>query len=205
MNWNHSLTYFSRTAKPSTAVRAILTTAFILYAFVGAHAQQHYRLDAAQSEVHFTLDATGHAVEGTFKISSGDITFNTTDASMSGTITVDAASGNSENKSRDKKMTADQLKATQFPLVTFAPDKYTGTLNTGGNSSIQVEGTFTLLGQAHSIAVPMSVHCTGNQCTANGNFTVPFVQWGVKDPSVMFLKVAKQVKIELKLAGAIAQ
>ncbi len=205
MNWNHSLPYFSRTAKSSTTVRALFTTAIIFLALAGAHAQQHYRLDPAKSEVHFTLDATGHAVEGTFKVGSGDVTFNTADGTMGGTISVDATSGNSENKSRDKKMTADQLKAGQFPLVTFAPGKYSGTLNTSGDSSIQVEGAFTLLGQAHSITVPMSVHCAGGQCAANGSFTVPFVQWGVKDPSVMFLKVAKEVKIELKLNGTIGQ
>ncbi len=192
MNWKHSLPYL---------------TLFALLAFSlpAANAQEHYRLDPAASQVHFSLEATGHAVEGTFNISSGDITFNTSNGTLSGKIAVDAASGNSNNKSRDKKMNADQLKVSDFPLISFAPAKYTGTLNATGDSTIQVEGSFTLIGQEHALSVPMTVHRDGNKCTATGTFAVPFISWGVKDPSIMFAKVGKEVKIELKLTGTTGQ
>jgi polyisoprenoid-binding protein YceI len=192
VNWKHSLPYFSL---------------FALLAFFisAANAQEHYRLDPASSQVHFSLEATGHAVEGTFNISSGDISFNASSGTISGKIAVDAASGNSNNKSRDKKMNADQLKVSDFPLISFAPLKYTGTLNPTGDSTIQVEGSFTLIGQEHALSVPMTIHREGNKCTANGSFSVPFISWGVKDPSIMFAKVGKEVKIDLKLNGTTGQ
>jgi hypothetical protein len=39
---------------------------------------------------------------------------------MKGSVLVDAGSGSSDSKSRDKKMTKDELKAEMFPTITFA-------------------------------------------------------------------------------------
>jgi polyisoprenoid-binding protein YceI len=120
-------------------------------------------------------------------------------------VTVDAASGQSGNQSRDKTMTTKQLKVQTYPTVTFAPAKFSGQVQDAGDSSGTVEGSFTLLGQAHPITVPMTVHVEGDHFTAAGNFVVPFVSWGVKDPSFMFMKVEKEVKIDLKLAGTVTK
>jgi len=184
---------------------ALLAAALLTLGSGQAFAQQHYRLDPAASVVGFSLGDAMHDVKGTFHLSSGDIAFDSKSGAMSGSIVVDASSGQSDSKARDKKMTGDQLKASAFPSVTFAPVKFTGTLNDSGDSTIQVEGAFTLIGQPHTITVPMTVHVESGHCTATGSFIVPYVSWGVKDPSVMFLKVAKEVKIDLKLSGALAR
>ena len=97
------------------------------------------------------------------------------------------------------------MKAQTYPTVTFAPTKFSGQVKDSGDSTGQVEGTFTLLGQTHTITVPMTAHMDGDHFTATGSFVVPFVNWGVKDPSFMFLKVDKEVKIELKLAGTVTK
>ena len=86
-----------------------------------------------------------------------------------------------------------------------APTKFSGQVNDSGDSSGQVEGNFTLLGQSHAITVPMTVHMEGDHFTATGSFTIPFVTWGVKDPSWFVMKVDKEVKIELKLSGAVTK
>jgi hypothetical protein len=51
----------------------------------------------------------------------------------------------------------------------------------------------------------MSVHIEGDHFSASGSFSVPFVNWGVKDPSFMFMKVDKEVKIDLKLTGTVTR
>ena len=122
---------------------------------------------------------------------------------MTGTVTVDAASGDSGKKNRDKKMTNDEMKAQTYATVTFAPARFSGQLKETGDSTGQVDGAFTLIGQAHPISVPMTVHMEGDRFTAMGGFTVPFVSWGMKDPSFMFLKVEKDVKVQLKLTGTV--
>jgi polyisoprenoid-binding protein YceI len=169
---------------------------------LSAAAESHCVLDPAQSSVHFSLTGP-HEVEGTFHIDSGDVSFDHTTGKMSGKIVVASASGDSGNDSRDKKMKKDQLKVSEFPDVTFEPVSYTGQFGNSGTSQIQVEGTFTLLGHPHEITVPMTVRIDGSHCNATGSFDVPYVQWGMKDPSIFVLKVGKDVKIDLKLEGQI--
>jgi polyisoprenoid-binding protein YceI len=172
---------------------------------VTAQSQQRYRVDPGTSEVHFTLGASDHPVEGSFHVTSGDFTLEPQSGAMTGTVSVDASSGQSGNQGRDKKMTKDQLKVQTYPTVTFAPTRFSGQLKESGDSSGPVEGTFTLLGQAHPITVPMIVHLEGDHFSASGSFSVPFVNWGVKDPSFMFIKVDKEVKIDLKLTGTVTK
>jgi hypothetical protein len=50
----------------------------------------------------------------------------------------------------------------------------------------------------------MQLHIDGTSLTAKGHFTVPYVQWGLKDPSVFILKVAKEVGIDLTLVGSLS-
>ncbi len=195
--WQVRIRPFRRMTSAAIAILALGST-FAL-------AQQHYKVDPASSQVRFSLGGSGHAVDGTFHVSAGDFTLDPAGGIMTGTVTVDAGSGDSGEKSRDKKMTNDQLKAQTFPSVTFAPTKFSGQVKDSGDSTGQVDGTFTLLGQAHPITVPMTVHTEGDRFTAMGSFVVPYVSWGVKDPSIMFLKVAKEVKIDLKLAGTVSR
>jgi len=49
--------------------------------------------------------------------------------------------------------------------------------------------------------VPMQIHIQDATCTAKTHFIVPYVKWGLKDPSVFILKVAKEVEIDLTLTG----
>src|SRR5215469_10927458 len=66
---------------------------------------QHFKVDPSSSEVHFTLGAWDGPVNGTFHVTSGDLTLDPASGAMTGTVTVDAGSGESGNKKRDKKMT----------------------------------------------------------------------------------------------------
>jgi polyisoprenoid-binding protein YceI len=93
------------------------------------------------------------------------------------------------------------LDAEHFAEVMFAPSSYQGTIAPSGDSTIQVSGTFTLHGTPHDMTVPMQLHIDGANLTAKGHFTVPYVKWGLKDPSIFILKVAKEVDIDLTLSG----
>ncbi|MGA7342956.1 MAG: YceI family protein [Terracidiphilus sp.] len=165
---------------------------------------QTFSVDPSASQVGFTLGGSGHHVQGTFKVQSGSIDFDPTAHTISGSIVVAAGSGNSGEPSRDKKMNSDVLNIDKFSEITFAPNSYTGNLNSSGDSTIEVSGVFTLLGSPHNITVPMQVHIDGTNLAAKGQFTVPYVQWGLKDPSIFILKVAKEVQIDLNLSGHLA-
>jgi polyisoprenoid-binding protein YceI len=168
------------------------------------HAQDKLSLDPNHSEVHFTLDTTLHTVHGTFHMQQGDISFDPATGKATGTIVIDAPSGQSDNGSRDRRMSNEILKTSDFKTITFAPTNFTGTLNSTGDSSLKVHGTFTLLGTPHEIDVPMQVQVSGDQLHTTGTFTIPYVRWGVKDPSNFMFHVNKEVQIDLILMGTLS-
>lgn len=167
--------------------------------------RETFTVNPEASKVAFALAATGHHVEGAFHVLHGKVEFDPSTQKISGMIAVAAGSGDSGEPSRDKKMSNSVLEATRFTEITFAPNRYEGTLAPTGDSKIQVSGVFTLRGAPHDLTVPMQVHIEGSNLTAKGEFVVPYVKWGLKDPSVFILKVAKEVNIDLTLSGQLAR
>jgi len=162
---------------------------------------QAFAVNPEASEVKIKLNTTHEVVNGTFHVQSGSINFDRTTSQMSGIILVVAGSGKTGNDSRDKKMNKDILKADQFTTVSFAPKAYTGTIAVPGDSTIQVTGVFTLLGTPHDLTLPMQIHMDGSEATAKGQFVIPYVQWGLKNPSFLIWKAENNVGVELNLVG----
>jgi polyisoprenoid-binding protein YceI len=166
---------------------------------------QTFVVNPDASEVKITLKATGEVVSGTFHVQSGSIGFDRGTPKMSGSVVVLAGSGKTGNDSRDKKMNKDILKVKEHATVSFEPKTYTGAIAPSGDSTIQVTGIFTLLDTPHEIALPMLVHLDGASATAKAHLVVPYVQWGLKDPSFLFLKVEHDVAIDLFLTGRLSE
>ena len=174
--------------------------------FATAALAQHqtFAVNPDASEVKMKLNTTHEVVDGTFHIQSGSINFDRTDSHISGIVIVAAGSGKTGNDSRDKKMNKDILKVDQFATVSFAPKAYNGTMAASGDSTIQVSGVFTLLGTAHDLTIPMQIHIDGSKATAKAQFVVPYVQWGLKNPSFLIWKAENDVAIDLSLVGQVA-
>lgn len=156
------------------------------------------------SKVNMTLKTNHDTVLGTFHIQSGTIEYDSSAGTIAGSVVVAADSGNTGNQGRDKKMDKDILETRRYNTVTFAPKSYTGTIASSGDSTIQVTGIITLLGNPHESTIPMQIHIEGNTCVAKAIFPIPYVQWGLKDPSFLILKAQKQVDINLDLVGSIS-
>ena len=182
-------------------VRSAAITASLLFSLSAFAQHQSFTVDPNASQVAWALGGNGHHVNGTFHVQSGSVDFDRTAHTISGTIIVAAGSGESGEESRDKKMKKDVLQVDRYSDITFAPQKYDGTIAPAGDSTIQVSGTFTLHGTPHDITVPMQLHIDNGNLTTKTHFVVPYVKWGLKDPSVFILKVAKEVDIDLTLVG----
>jgi len=165
---------------------------------------QTFAVNPDASEVRMKLNTTHEIVNGAFHIQSGAIEFDRSNPKMSGSVTVLAGSGKTGNDSRDKKMNKDILKVDQYTTISFAPKTYTGTIAPSGDSTIQVSGVFTLLGNPHDLTIPMQIHMDGSTATARAQFVVPYVQWGLKNPSFLFWKAENDVAIDLKLVGQVS-
>lgn len=164
-----------------------------------------FTVNPGASEVKMTLKTTHEVVNGTFHIQSGSIAFDRGTPKMSGSVVVLAGSGKTGNGSRDKKMNKDILKVEQHATVSFEPSSYAGAIAPSGDSTIQVTGIFTLLGVPHEITVPMLVHLDSAGATAKAHFAVPYVQWGLKNPSFLIWKADNDVAIDLNLVGTISK
>ncbi len=158
-------------------------------------------IDPAQSKVQFTVDSTLHTVHGSFQLKPGSIQFDPAGGSASGQLVVTAASGDSENKSRDNRMTKEILEAGKYPDITFAPQKMKGTLAPSGSSQFQLEGVMTLHGQNHPMTLEVKAEVQGNSLTADTSFEIPYIQWGLKNPSNFLLKVSDKVQIHIHAVG----
>jgi polyisoprenoid-binding protein YceI len=158
-------------------------------------------LDPDKSEIHWTLDSSVHTVHGTFKFKRGELRLNPNSGSASGEIVVAATSGDSGNEGRDKKMHKDVLESARFQDIIFKPDRVEGKVAATGTSSVMVHGILTLHGTDHEFGVPVQAELSAGQWKATAKFIIPFIKWGLKNPSNFFLKVKPDVNIEATMTG----
>lgn len=176
----------------------------VLLAAAIAYAQQPevaLNFVPSQTDVDFTLGDVLHTVHGNFKLKSGQIEFAPTTSVIRGQITVDAGSGNSGSPGRDRKMHKEVLESTRYSEVTFRPDRVEGKVAAEGKSAVQVHGMFGIHGEEHEISVPAEVELAPDHWSLSVHFVVPYVKWGLKDPSTFILRVSKTVDIDLRASG----
>jgi len=179
---------------------AVLAVVWAVGAPAGAQ-EMTLSLDPEKTNVSFTLEATLHNVHGTFRVKSGAIRFDSATGAASGVVVVDAASGETGNKKRDRTMHRDVLQSERYPEITFTPARVTGNVLPQGESKVQVEGVLRLQGTEHAITLPFQVQATGNELRATTQFAVPYIAWGLKNPSTFFLRVADKVGLNIVATG----
>jgi polyisoprenoid-binding protein YceI len=166
------------------------------------HAQEAVlELDPAQTQIEFTLAEVLHPVHGTLKVKSGTIRFNPSTGEASGLVVVDVASEESSNVSLDRKIHKEVLESRKYPEATFTPVQVAGRLEAQGESPLQLSGIFKLHGKEHDLNLATTVSRDGDQFTASTHFLIPYVDWGLKSPSSLFLRVSSQVEINVKAVG----
>lgn len=169
----------------------------------GADAQK-VTFDPQRSQVEFVLDSPFHTVHGSFHLLSGEVTFDPTTGAASGTIVVDATSGESGNRSRDAKMHREVLESPRFPQIVLAAQRLEGSVPEEGSGSLKLYGTLTLHGVAHPVVLPATLKRHGDHVWATTRLTVPFIAWGLKDPSLMLIKVDREVEVTVRAEGTLA-
>jgi polyisoprenoid-binding protein YceI len=160
-------------------------------------------LDPAQSRVHWTMDSSLHTVHGTFALKSGTVHFDPETGKAGGEIVVLATSGESGNSSRDQRMHKEILETAKYPEVVFRPVQVEGKVSHAGASDVKLSGTFSIHGADHDLTALIHVELAGDRWTGTGKFDVPYVKWGIKDPSNFLLKAKPVVNVELEMAGEI--
>ena len=163
------------------------------------------QLDPAQTGADFDLPDVLHTVRGSFALKRGTIQFDPASGKAGGEVVFAAPSGNTGNSSRDRKMHKDVLESLHYPEIVFRPDHAQGVLPASGTSTLQVHGVFGIHGAEHEVTIPVEVSLSGSTWKANASFPVPYALWGMKNPSVFFLRVGDSVAIKFHASGSIVR
>ena len=163
------------------------------------------RLDASNTRVTFALGATFHTVHGTARVSRGEITFDSQTAAISGQVVIDARSADTQNEKRDAEMRDEVLETGKYPDIVLTAHRVEGRFNPSGESDVRVAGSMEIHGGRHDVVVPVHLRAGAGKLAASARFTIPYVAWGMKDPSVAFLRVKKEVEVTFDFEGPVTQ
>jgi polyisoprenoid-binding protein YceI len=158
-------------------------------------------LDPAQSTVRFTLGALLHTVSGTFALRQGTIRFDPATGQAAGNVVIDLASGQSGDAKRDARMRGEVLEAQTYPEAVFTASRVQGQLPDGSPSELDVDGVLAIHGDRHAMTLHVILERRDGSMTAHTRFSVPYVQWRMKDPSTFLLRVSKTVDVDVTAVG----
>ena len=173
----------------------------LLCIFPLAAAESTVELDPARTTISFTLADVLHTVRGTFKLKRGSIAFDSSTGRASGEIVVDVASGNSGGGTRDKRMHKEILESARYPEAVFTADRASGELAPRGASELDVHGALQIHGASHEMTFHFRADVNGSEVASSTGFTIPYVQWGMKNPSNFLLKVSDKVEMNIQAVG----
>jgi polyisoprenoid-binding protein YceI len=158
-------------------------------------------LSPEHTKVSFVVEATGHDVEGLLALRSGAVRFDPATGDASGELVVDLATAGTGNKSRDKTMHQEVLETPKFPLATFRAARLRGDVPEDGDAEVALEGVLSLHGADHPMTLTGKLHVAGGRLVGEVDLPIPFVEWGMHDPSWFVLKVAKVVNVHVHVEG----
>jgi polyisoprenoid-binding protein YceI len=158
----------------------------------------------ATTSINFTLGDLLHTVHGSFALKSGEVQYDPETMTVHGSLVVDATSGQTNNRYRDHRMHRDILESARYPEITFRPDRVEGKIVSPGTSTLQVHGIFSIHGADHEFVMPVRVQVFADHWIADTHFTVPYVTWGIKNPSSFLLRVSESVEVDVHATGASA-
>lgn len=162
-----------------------------------------FELDPAETVVEFGFSATLHKVAGRLAAKQGTIDIDLESGEAKGWILLDASTAISGNRRRDRNMHEKILESLRFPDIVFSIDRVSGSVRPVGRSEVQLHGTLGFHGTKRPFSLLAVANSDGQRVTATGSVVVPYLDWGLKDPSFFLLRVAKVVTVRIKAAGRV--
>ena len=160
-------------------------------------------LDPSQSTLRLTFGATLHTVHGTIGIEQGTLRFDPATHQASGKVYIDMTTASTGNGRRDRKMHEKILETPRFPRAVFTLERLDGTFNPAGTSDMVMHGTLDFHGDSRSMVLPARVRVEGDRLTGRCHLKIPYVEWGLDDPSFLLLRVEKTVDVDVQVVGRV--
>jgi len=157
--------------------------------------------DKTATKIDWILVGNVHTVHGTFRLKQGAVTFDQGNGNLSGELVVETDSGDSGSATRDKRMKKEVLETDRFPEVRLKVTRLEGSITAEIPSTVRLSGQLKIHGASHEVSIPLQVTLRGGEFSGKGKFVVPYVEWGMKDPSNFLFKVNKTVEIDVAAVG----
>jgi len=166
-----------------------------------------FKILPVRSSVRFDARATGHTVHGVTQQVSGEVVFDPEDLAKNARVTlqVQAATLNTGNKVRDRKMRESHLETERHPLIGFRSSKVEAiapSLREGETQEMNVSGTLSLHGVDRNIVFPVKAVRRGGDLLVSGETTLRMSDYGIPVPGFLFVKVQDQVKVMFEVVAA---
>jgi polyisoprenoid-binding protein YceI len=158
-----------------------------------------YRVDPKTARAGFDLRATLHTVHGTTGDVSGSVKAVRADGhgfDLEGSIRIQAASLDTGNVRRDRKMREESLRVSTHPEIVFQPSRLVPDPSASppaGHSAFVLEGSLTVRGVAKPVKLKVEAFADGNRLVVEGGTDLAWADFGVPDPSFAFVRIAKQL------------
>ena len=160
--------------------------------------------DPAGTQIRFTVKSLLHDVRGTFKLKGGALAIDPKSGLAQGEILMDATTGTTHNKSVDERLQKEVLESHRYPSIFFHAEHIEGELpRSDGAADVTAVGTMNIHGADHPQQIRLHVVRSGSNFTATGHFTVPYVAWGMKDPSNGLRHYSKDAAVEVNAKGTL--
>jgi polyisoprenoid-binding protein YceI len=184
--------------------RALVVASILLFAAPAGSEPFRLVLDPAATEISVTLGARLHTVRGRFALASGEVTFDPDTGAASGAIRVEAHSGDTGIDRRDRVMHEEVLDSASHPLLVLWPERVEVSRRGADALAGTLFGRFEVRGASHPIAVPFEGARRGERAHITAQFDVPWVAWGLPDPSNALLSVEKTLAVSVSARGTLA-
>jgi polyisoprenoid-binding protein YceI len=159
---------------------------------VGAGSSAGYRVHEVLNGADVAVAGTTSKVTGQVVIGGGDLT--------SAAVDVDVASITTDKSQRDSYFRGNVMHVDRNPTATFRVDQPVDVPELSGTPvTVQVPGQLTLAGKTQPVTAPLSVVRTSTGVDLSGSIPVTFGDYGIKAPSLGFVKVDDQGSVEFLL------
>jgi polyisoprenoid-binding protein YceI len=183
---------------------AALGLAALMLGLPGRAAEQTLVLDPAATSVEWTLGATLHTVSGGVRVVEGAIRFDADSGAASGEIVLDATSASTGLALRDRNMHREVLESGRHPRIVYRAERLRVLRRGAADAEVELEGVLEMHGERHPLALPARLATRDGRIAIETGFRVPYVDWGMQDPSTLFLSVDRFVDVRVRSEGRIA-
>jgi polyisoprenoid-binding protein YceI len=160
--------------------------------------------DPQSTEIHFKVGGLPRDVRGTFQFKGGALAIDPDSTLAQGELLVDATTGRTGNGARDKEMQEEVLESKRYPSIFFHAEHLRGQApKADGSSDVIAEGMLNIHGADHPLQMKVHLVRVGNTLSATTHFSVPYVEWGMKNPRGSFFHLSKTAQVDVNAKGTI--